>query len=179
MSQTVLPYLESELRSLAAASAPQDVALRRRAVRFVSIVAISSAGLATTAGVTAAFDVWSVSTTNSGGLCVTVAGSGTCTDNPHQIENGQTFFTEHGPDRVLSSDGRFNRVEPSSTTGTARGVAPGGVVLVNVISRNGELLASAVPESGRYSVALPPQGSGATLQFVSRDGEVKAEQQLP
>lgn len=178
MNQTLLPHLESELRSLAGTS--HRSRQRRRRTRFAAIVFISSSSLLATAGVSVALDLWSVSRTSGGGLCVTVGGSGTCSDTPDQIEEGRAFFVEYPPDRVVSSEGQFNRIEPSSDAGTASGVAPQGVSLVKVVDANGNTLARAVPQSaGRYSIVVPPQGSRATLQFVTRDSKVAAERLLP
>ncbi len=89
------------------------------------------------------------------------------------MEAGRASATEYPPDRYLGRDPRtgLETVKPSDGTGVRFGVAPKQAVEVRVLDRDDRVLRrEAIAAHGVYEIAVPRQGSGASVAFVDAAG---------
>lgn len=121
---------------------------------------------------------WLLAPTREGGVCVHASSFGFCAIDRASVEAGRAATTVYPPGGTVVIDpltGTSHVKDPYQGPGTRYGIAPAEAVEVVVLDRDGRVLRrEAVSEEGAYRVKVPPEGSGARVDFRDASGDTIA-----
>lgn len=115
---------------------------------------------------------WVLAATTEGGVCVSTPDTGFCGVSANSLAAGRASASEYPADRLVpgSLEKGHPLVTPSGKPGVRVGVAPAGATEVVARTASGTVSDRAAVVNGLYQVSVPPQGSGAKVDFVGSAG---------